>query len=310
MARPPFVDLGALVLGPGAVGEALARELARGGAAVELWARRPERAAAVAERLGAEPLAGAVRAAPDLAGALAACGLVLVCVSDDAIAAVAERAAGVRADASGRVALHTNGFLGSEALAPLERAGAATGVLHPLAPLPPRLGPVEEPAPLAGAWFAVSGMPEARALARRVVAGLGGHELELAASPDAQPRYHAAASLASGGMVALIDAALAPFAAAATDPDAAREALLDLVERTLANLRARGTAGALTGPAARGSAELLNAQLAALAPYGAAGHDAAPLYRELVDRMLLLAEERGSISAEDRRRVASLLRRS
>ena len=304
--RGGLAGLRVALVGPGAVGSALARDLSAAGAEVRLWSRTPGRAAAVRRRLAGgapghpRPSAKHLLAPKGLPEALQGADALVLAVGDDALEPASLEAAAALAPKARPVALHTCGARGPAALGALARAGASVGVLHPLAPLPARAAPS-----LSGAWFAVAGEPRAVRLARRLVRGVGGRVLALHDDPASQLAYHAAASLASGGLVALFDVALAPCAGAARDAAAARAALLELMARTLENLRQRPAGDALTGPAARGSEELVAEHVAALAAAGA--EDAAELYRVLARRMVALARRRGTLSAGEARRVLARL---
>jgi predicted short-subunit dehydrogenase-like oxidoreductase (DUF2520 family) len=305
-ASAPLRGLTAAVLGPGAVGCALAAGLHLRGADVALWGRRRGAAAAARRRIAGGRARPRLRASDDLERTLRGAGLVLLCAGDDGLADAAARAAPVLAVGLPRggkgarpVALHTNGFHGADVLAPLAARGASCGVLHPLVPVPAGAGAEV----LRGAWFAVAGDARATRMARKVARALGGRVLALARGTDAQAAYHAAASLASGGLIALFDAALGPLAGAADDPADARDALLVLMARTLANLEARGAGEALTGAAARGSAGLVARHVAALAEDASA----AELYVTLARRMTALALAAGRIDARTARSVLARL---
>lgn len=287
------------VLGAGAVGAALAEGLVRAGADLRLWSRDGRRASRVRRRiLGHVPAAAGKRLAAGgrLEPALDGARILLLCVADDALGDVAERVA--RAEPGAGIALHTNGFHGPEVLEPLARAGRPTGVFHPLAPLPPRGARASH---LAGAWFALAGAPAARTAGRRLLRALDGRELRLA--PGGQGAYHSAASLASGGVVAVFAAALEAFESAVEDPAAGRAALSDLVRRTWDNLATRAPRDALTGPASRGAVGVVRAQLEALAAQGAGAGEAEDLYRALLPTMLRLGVERGTVTPRQRREI-------
>jgi predicted short-subunit dehydrogenase-like oxidoreductase (DUF2520 family) len=276
------------LIGAGAVGTAFAEELARCGAEIVIGSRDPERAAALAARIG-----GRATGASDRALALAGVDGVLLCVVDDALAACAgDLAAAAPATEAPPPILHTSGWHGTEPLAALAERGHALGRLHPLLALPP--GDVERP--LRGGWFATGGDAPACALARRLVAALGAHELPLAAGPDAAHRYHAGASLLAGGAVALFDLALEVLGPAVASDAAARGGLAALLHSVARNVESLGAEQALTGAVARGSADLVRGHLAAL------DDEAAAVYRRLARRMLALAARRGTL--DDERRAA------
>jgi predicted short-subunit dehydrogenase-like oxidoreductase (DUF2520 family) len=190
---------------------------------------------------------GPLGRAADVATAARGVDLLLICVSDPAIAGVA---AAVQSDPHCVVA-HVAGSLGLDALGPDHPRVAA---LHPLVSLPdPATGAVRL---LDHAWFAIDGDP----LATEVVADLGGRSF---AVDDAhRSEYHAAACIAANHLVALLGqvervgaAAGAPF-----------EAYLELARGAFDNVVALGPAAALTGPAARGDVATIERHLAALDP--------------------------------------------
>jgi predicted short-subunit dehydrogenase-like oxidoreductase (DUF2520 family) len=96
--------------------------------------------------------------------------------------------------------------------------------------------------------------------------------------------YHAAASLASNLVLAVLDAAeQVALAAGIRDP---RDLLAPLVARTVHNWAASGAAAALTGPIARGDEETVRRQRAAVAT---GTPDLLPLFDQLCDSARALA---------------------
>src|SRR5262245_39581991 len=113
------------IVGAGAVAQALGRCLHGCGQPVfGVASRSREHAEAAARFIGA-----GVRAV-DVSELPANVSRVLVAVRDEGIQPVAELLA--RSGMSGGIALHTCGAAGSDALKPLQNAGVACGVLHPL----------------------------------------------------------------------------------------------------------------------------------------------------------------------------------
>ncbi len=303
--QSPLAGRRLAVLGAGAVGGALAPALVRAGARCTVWSRDPERARALARRAGA-----GARAEADLGRVLARADLLLLCPAEAGLAPLARRlaraeAGRARRTAAGRagrerIALHTNGLLGSEPLAPLAARGWACGRLHPLVSLPP--GAPAPPRVLRGAGFAIGGDPAAFRAGDELARALGGRPFELDLGHAAL--YHAAAALLAGGLAALLDLARAAAERAVEPPEEASRALAALARSVLANAAARGPGGALSGPLARGAAPLVRAHLAAL---GAHDPLAARAYALLGARALGLARARGSIGAADERRLRALL---
>jgi len=94
----------------------------------------------------------------------------------------------------------------------------------------------------AGAWFAVAG----HEIVSRIVNEIHGHPFEV--SDEHRAIYHASAVIASNHLVALLGQAERVSA----DAGVPFEAILALVQGTVANVGALGPSAALTGPAARG----------------------------------------------------------
>jgi predicted short-subunit dehydrogenase-like oxidoreductase (DUF2520 family) len=142
------------------------------------------------------------------------------------------------------VILHTNGALNRSVLAPLEKLGAATGSLHPLQTFTRRNAPN-----LDGTICAIEGMPRALRAARRIARDLGCIPVVIA--PRSKPAYHAAAALAAGHTLAVIEAATRILIAVGFKRREAVRALLPLTRETLANFERLGPNAAWTGPLAR-----------------------------------------------------------
>lgn len=277
MAVPPLI-----VVGAGAAGTAIARAARAAGLPLAALAcrsvdRARERAA----------LAGGGQAL-DLAGLLAAGSagpaLLLLGVPDRAIAEVAARLAG-RPWPAGCVALHLSGSVAVEALAPLRARGVALGAVHPLKSF---VDPVRDAASMAGTVAALEGEPAALAAAGELARALGWRTFRLA--PGSRAAWHAAAAHACNHLVALLDQSLDLMERAGLPRDEARAALLPLLRGTLDNLAELPPERALTGPVARGDADVVRAHLAALA---AAAPDVQAAYRALAVRALRLAAARG-----------------
>lgn len=179
------------------------------------------------------------------AGGFGAPELVLLCVPDAAVA----HCATLLPQSEERVVAHCAGSLGLEVLGDHRRVAS----IHPLVSLPdPEVGAER----LVGAWFAVSGDDAVR----EVVVALHGRSVSV--PPGKRAAYHAAATVASNHLVALL-AQVERIAAGAGVP---LEAYLDLVRGTVDNVAGLGVSEALTGPAARGDWDTVQAHLDAIGP--------------------------------------------
>ena len=222
------------------------------------------------------------------AGAVAAAGIILVSVPDDAIAEVAADLAPQVAACRGRIFLHLSGAHPARLLGPLAGSGAL-GSLHPLLSL---AEPESGAARLGRCLYALEGEPAAVAAAQELVHSLGGRFILL--RPEEKVRYHAAAVMAANYLVGLIDVALGLYASLGLARDAALAAVWPLVEATTANLGKLGPEAALTGPISRGDLATVRGHLAELDKIDPL---AARIYRDLGQATLALAERAGRIDA-------------
>jgi predicted short-subunit dehydrogenase-like oxidoreductase (DUF2520 family) len=169
-------------------------------------------------------------------------------------------------------------------------AGTQAGTFHPLV----SFADVERSvAALEGATVAIEGDEELAAALGRMAEAIGAVPVRLA--PGSKAAYHAAAVLAAGGFVALLDAIAELGRVAGLDEAGSLAIYGRLVEQTLANARALGIAKALTGPLARGDVGTLDRHLRTMA---AAAPGALALYRAAAEREISLAERRGTLAPE------------
>jgi len=116
--------------------------------------------------------------------------------------------------------------------------------------------------PLEGRVFAIEGDPAALKLARQMVRALGGCVLQLPLS--GKPPYHAAAAMAAGQVLAIMEAATTILMSLGIKRRAAVRALLPLTRQVLDNFERIGPRAAWTGPLARGDFAVVASHLAAL----------------------------------------------
>ena len=286
-ARAPRVG----IVGAGAVGTALGVAISRAGWRVTAVATRD----AGRRELFSELVPGA-RAFVEPAAILDEVDLVVLAVPDDAISAVA----GSLRLYAGQAMVHTSGLLGAEVLTPALAAGSHAGAFHPLVSF---TSDVERSvAGIAGATIAIEGDEAIIGLLADLAETLGGVPVRLPAG--AKAAYHAAAVLASGGLVALMDAVVSLGAAAGLDERGSVAIYGRLMEQTLANVRAVGVAAALTGPIVRGDAGTVEAHLEAIRHLAPAVAD---LYVAVGRRELEIAAQRGTLAPEQLERVRSAL---
>jgi predicted short-subunit dehydrogenase-like oxidoreductase (DUF2520 family) len=227
---------------------------------------------------------GAGRAWPGDRAKLSQADLVLVSTPDGRIPDAVEL---IQRNASivGRpVVLHTSGAIASNALEALNQFGMNVGSVHPLQTFE---SPRSALATVASSFFCIEGEPGAVRAARRLVRDMGARYFEI--PTEMKSLYHAAAVLASGGVVALLSFSLEMLVRCGLGPTEARRVLFPLVQGTVANVSALGAERALTGPVRRGDSGTIARNLAAL---GAVDPEAAEVYRRLALRAVTLVEER------------------
>jgi predicted short-subunit dehydrogenase-like oxidoreductase (DUF2520 family) len=275
--EPPVIG----IIGAGAVGTALGVALSRAGWPVQAVSSRD---AGRRERFRAK--VDGARAFAEPQALLDDVELIIVAVPDDAIAPLA---ASLRMY-GGQAMVHTSGALDADVLAPAMAAGTQVGAFHPLVAFADTELAV---AALKGATVAIEGDDQLAGLLADMAEAIGARPVRLA--PGSKAAYHAAAVLAAGGFVALLDAISTLGAVAGLDEAGSLAIYGPLIEGTLANARALGVGAALTGPVARGDLGTLRAHLAALEAHAP---DVLALYRVVGEREVDLAVARGSLSPE------------
>jgi predicted short-subunit dehydrogenase-like oxidoreductase (DUF2520 family) len=208
---------------------------------------------------------------------------VLVAVSDRAIAPVAEELA--KGNGRLRVALHTCGSYGPEALAALNAVGVSCGGIHPLQTI---RDASQGTAALRSAAFAVFGDSQALSWAEEIATALGGHVLHI--RPDARHLYHAAAVMASNYIAALMDSAEQLMLLAGVPKEDALRALAPLARTSIDNVVHCGAVEALTGPVMRGDAATVTEHVRAMER---AEPSIAELYKVAGLHALRMARRRG-----------------
>jgi len=237
----------------------------------------------------AVPGAAPVESADDL---LDRVDVLFVTVPDDSVAMVA----GSIRLYSGQAIVHTSGLLPSSVLAPARAAGTEAGSFHPMVAFAETEAAL---AALVGATIAIEGDEQLLPLLAELAESIGGQPVRI--DPAGKVAYHAAAVLAGGGFVALLDAIAELGRGAGLDEAGSLAIYGPLIQQSLATARRLGITTALTGPIVRGDAGTLAAHLEATARLAPGALD---LYRALARREVALAVARGDLAPE---RAGSLL---
>jgi predicted short-subunit dehydrogenase-like oxidoreductase (DUF2520 family) len=278
-------------VGAGHVGTALAVAFAGAGWPVTAVASRDE-----ARRADFTARVAGSRGFAEPTAVLDDADLIFLTVPDDAVAAVA-------ADLhlySGQALVHTSGALPARVLGPAMAAGTSIGSFHPLvafADLDRTLSA------LPGATIALEGDESLLPLLAELAESIGAKAVRLPAGT--KTAYHAAAAMAAGGIVAILDAMAEVAAQSGFDEATALAIYLPLARQSLANAETLGVATALTGPVLRGDSGTLAEHLDFIRRHAPA---ALPLYKSLALRELAIAERRGALGAERVAELEALLR--
>ncbi|MBI4612715.1 MAG: DUF2520 domain-containing protein [Planctomycetes bacterium] len=284
------------IIGPGRVGQTLGRLLFQAGyPVVAVSGLREESARAAVAFIGSGQVLPAIPAAESAE-------LILVTTPDRAIPYV-EAALVYSRLRPGAVVAHTSGLLSSRVLEYV-RNGPGHPAIASAHPLQSFARPEEAVERLAGVTWALEGDERALAVLEQVVLDLGGRPVRI--STDGKPLYHAAASVASNFLVALLGAAVRLGESAGLPREEVVPALLPLVQGTLANVARLGPVEALTGPIARGDVSTVAAHLGAIR---ASLPDLEPLYLAMGRETLSVARRKASFPHEAAPELERLLGR-
>jgi predicted short-subunit dehydrogenase-like oxidoreductase (DUF2520 family) len=257
---------------------------------------------------------------------LSDCDLVLLTVPDDDLPGLVRGLAETEAPLAGRMLVHASGRHGVRVLDAATRRGALPLALHPVMTFAGREDDADR---IKGTCFGVTAPESLRAVAEVLVIEMGGEPVFI--PEESRPLYHAALTLAADHLIALVAEAAALLEKAASgqpagepppggQPEAAHPGLglsqagqpggvppgrllRPLLAAAMDNATRLGDL-ALTGPAARGDADSIAMDLAALAD---ASPGAAKAYLALARLSAGRALAAGQLRAADARRLLDIL---
>ena len=271
--------LGVGVVGAGRVGAVLGSALRAAGHAVVGVS-----AVSAASRERAEVMLPGVPILP-IPAVLERAELVILAVPDDALVALVEGLAAVRAWQPGQLVVHTSGRFGWRVLQPAVEAGAIPLALHPAMTF---TGTSLDLVRLLDCCFGVTAPNPVLPIAQALVVEMGAEPVVVA--EEARPMYHAALAHGANHLVTVVAQALELLHSAGIEP--ADRVLAPLLSAALDNALRAGD-GALTGPVARGDAGTVAAHLAAIGPEGTRA-----AYRAMARATAERALESGRLRAE------------
>ena len=185
--------------------------------------------------------------------------LVLLTVPDDNLPGLVRGLAETDAPLAGRMLVHASGRHGVRVLDAAVRNGALPLALHPVMTFAGREDDLDR---IKGTCFGVTAPDSLRAVAEVLVIEMGGEPVFI--PEESRPLYHAALTLAADHLIALVAEASALLEKAGQPEGVPPGRLLrPLLAAALDNATRLGDL-ALTGPAARGDADSITSDVAAL----------------------------------------------
>ncbi len=268
------------IIGIGRAGGALALALSKAGYRIDYLVHR--------NRAIAESIAANISGSPEIVSFDSfphiTSDVILITTADPDIEAVARQLA---ASLETRpVVLHTSGSLSSDVLADVTAIGCPAGSMHPLVSISDAVSGAGN---LSNAFFCLEGNDVAVATADSIVRALGGKPFSIPSKY--KPLYHAAAVVACGHLVALIDVAIEMLSKCDMDRETAQRVLFPLIESTIENLKTRTPAEALTGSFARADLAAMERHLNSIESTIPSARD---IYMILGERSLELAAANGA----------------
>ena len=218
---------------------------------------------------------------------------------DDRIVHSCENLARSRLLRRGDIVFHCSGALSSGELRSAAVAGAMVASVHPLKSFADAQDAIRT---FPGTWCAIEGDRAALDVLQPAFERIGARISEI--DPQFKTLYHAASVMVCNYLVALLETGLRTCGKTGLARETALAMMEPLVRETVDNVFKLGTAGALTGPIARGDDAVVARHLDALMGWDAG---VAALYRELGGVALQLARTRNELDAEALARLERLL---
>jgi predicted short-subunit dehydrogenase-like oxidoreductase (DUF2520 family) len=238
-------------------------------------------------------------ASKDLGKIAGQADIIFITTSDEAIENVCKKLASSRCLVQGTYIFHTCGALPSSILVSAKKVGLYIGSIHPLQSLADVKEAVKR---LKGSFFCIEGDRKAINVAKKIVSDLKGRCLTV--SVDRKPLYHAGAAVVSNFLVSTINFGLELNEAAGIKRERALKALMPLIHGTVGNIETIGIPAALTGPIARGDAEIISRHLKTICKEK---KEFLNLYSELGMHTVKIAQKKGTLNKKKAREILSLL---
>ena len=180
-----------------------------------------------------------------------------------------------------QIICHCSGALSSDSFSGAKEAGVSCCSVHPMLPFSNKFSSYQQ---LEHAFFTVEGHPYAVEIITDLLTSYGNEVCQI--DGKAKPKYHAAASILSNQVIAVLDMGYRLLKDCGFSREKAIAATAALVRQNIENVISQGCVHALTGPIDRGDVSTVEKHLQVLNPEDAA------LYRMLGTRLLAIAKEK------------------
>lgn len=178
-----------------------------------------------------------------------------------------------------QIICHCSGALSSDSFSGRESMSVSCCSIHPMLPFSNKFSSYQQ---LEHAFFTVEGHPHAVQVITDLLTSYGNEVCRIDAA--AKPEYHAAASILSNQVIAVLDTGYRLLEDCGFSREKAVAATAALVRQNIENVLSQGCVHALTGPIERGDVSTVEKHLHCLNAEDAA------LYRMLGTRLLAIAE--------------------
>jgi len=278
-------------IGAGTTGTALAVRLAQHGyQVIAVSSRSFASAEKLADRISGCKVYNEAQEVADIAQ------LVFITTPDDTIAKVAAEVQWH----NGQSVVHCSGAHSIDILEPAKQLAANTGCFHPLQTFASVDQAIEN---IPGSTFAIEAEEPLASTLKKMATALEGEWVILKAGDKVL--YHAAAVFACNYLVTLVKLATDLWQTFDVQPAQVTKALMPLLQGTLSNIESVGLPNCLTGPIARGDLGTISRHLESLEKQAPS---LLSIYKELGQRTIPIAQDKGKIDSQRAEELKALLR--
>jgi len=219
----------------------------------------------------------------------------LIAAPDSQLAGIDEKLAGLKAICAETVVFHCSGAYPSSLFVSVKKTGAAVASVHPIHSFADSALALKS---FRNTLCSIEGDARAYEVLHEIFTRIGAEVFRI--SSEHKLVCHAGHVFASNYLVVVLDAARRLYLQAGLPDAIARSCIESLVQSVMTNIAHVGTERALTGPIARGDADLVRAQQAALSstPEGEDQLDLRTLYGLLARAATDIARRRGELEPE------------